>query len=273
MKRVKILFFMILLLMLVLSGCADDTSNSGQPVTYGDPLPGSEEWNEKHPEPEPEPEPVVDEQAIAEGRIGEMDLIDKDGYTWHVSWDISQSFTKDTTKGKPGEVGVNVNLAGTCTITNTTQGKEAPVPSLEFFPVTIDTSYAENTGQKIWISPERIHVQDVGSDFSMRPLYKKCRTPLSQNLGLAIGARHSNLGVGETRTIKLANFDIYNNSEYFEIPEDIYFLATNPTGWIVCGWVYQEQQYIEGVFGRSSSVNRHSMIYVSPNVRQSYEEQ
>lgn len=82
---------------------------------------------------------------------GEFDITDKYGYTYHIEYDIEKPVADvDTTRGKPGEVGVTFKVPNPhMTVTNTTQGKKAPWPySLEsiylIYPVGQLSSLMQN---------------------------------------------------------------------------------------------------------------------------------
>jgi predicted small lipoprotein YifL len=74
-------------------------------------------------------ETLAEEQTTpsAETVRGEFDFTTKEGYSYHVSYDIMQPFSIDTTEGKPGEVGLRVDFKESIVkVKNTTPGKKAP---------------------------------------------------------------------------------------------------------------------------------------------------
>jgi alpha-tubulin suppressor-like RCC1 family protein len=85
--------------------------------------------------------PPQNEQMNAQSQngplSGEFDIADSDGYSYHITYQFTKPTIKiDTTVGKPGELGVKVVVPdGNITVTNTTPGKKAPYPRLEFLPL------------------------------------------------------------------------------------------------------------------------------------------
>ena len=81
---------------------------------------------------------VEEEHATQNGVIypfnGNFDYTDMDGYSYHFEYSAKlPSATVDTTVGKPGEVGIVQDpLSMSVTITNTTPGKKAPLPTIKF---------------------------------------------------------------------------------------------------------------------------------------------
>jgi hypothetical protein len=79
----------------------------------------------------------------AEDAIGKGDftITDKVGYLYRFEFDAAVNVVQDTTEGKPGNVMMRISTmdSTTGTLTNTTPGKRAPVPEMDFNPL-----YREN---------------------------------------------------------------------------------------------------------------------------------
>lgn len=67
------------------------------------------------------------EIIVFDPQKGEFNVVDKDGYSYQVSYDLSPSITVDTTEGKPGQVALYMDLSNcSVSVKNTTSGKKAP---------------------------------------------------------------------------------------------------------------------------------------------------
>jgi hypothetical protein len=74
----------------------------------------------------------------------EFDVVDDDGYSYHVAYNMGATFSVDTTEGKPGQTALYMDISG-CSITvkNTTSGKKAPGVTLSCAPLySIDSFLA-----------------------------------------------------------------------------------------------------------------------------------
>lgn len=73
---------------------------------------------------------LTDAQAlvkVATPGQGSFDLTNPDGYSYHVEYSIDPTIAVDTSKGKPGMVGLSLDFTDSwVTVENTTPGKEAP---------------------------------------------------------------------------------------------------------------------------------------------------
>lgn len=82
---------------------------------------------------------LIDAQAlvkVATPGQGSFDLTDPDGYSYHVEYSIDPTITIDSSRGKPGMVGLNVDFTGSwMRVENTTPGKEAPGISFKCSPL------------------------------------------------------------------------------------------------------------------------------------------
>ncbi|MDR3106743.1 MAG: hypothetical protein LBU05_00880 [Bifidobacteriaceae bacterium] len=88
-------------------------------------------------------------QAKAEAATkGEFDLLNRDGYTYHVEYSINPRFETDATEGKPGQVALYLDLSGcSVTVTNTTPGKKAPGIYFDAAPLYSTETFPEIDAQ------------------------------------------------------------------------------------------------------------------------------
>lgn len=67
---------------------------------------------------------------------GSFDLTDPDGYSYHVEYNIDPTITIDSSRGKPGMVGLSLDFTDSWVkVENTTPGKEAPGISFKCSPL------------------------------------------------------------------------------------------------------------------------------------------
>lgn len=106
---------------------------------------------------------------------GAFDYVDGDGYSYHIEYDVNPDITIDSSEGKPGFVGLNIDFSdSSVTVTNTTSGKKAPGIYFYLIPLYAANDFGVEEGNSGPLNSPSQFSSNVpsGTDTSIEPIYQ-----------------------------------------------------------------------------------------------------
>jgi hypothetical protein len=183
-----------------------------------------------------------DPERLANGSIGETDIVSHDGYTFHVEWSVGDVTVRDDlSHGKPGEKGLVATIHDVeISITNTTPSKTALTPRVEIMPVFKYREIQDPTDERLITALVVVSGEDVTQE-----------ERFNNHLGFDVVATRENLPAGSCYSasedlMAVTGRDIgaslsydetktkrYNAEAVYIVPEDYQWPLGEPIGWVV----------------------------------------